>query len=143
MPSTMGEQEDFPKHLLEKIFGSIPFPEILKVRQLSTEWNRNFRTVVSMASRTWPTYCPLYILKVMSRSGRRGIGDGSTRYRVGYDCAEGRFRILGQIDWSRERSNPRCETSRSFAGSGGVSRPQSTSNCHQPGDMPEKPCAVL
>ncbi|BBN13639.1 hypothetical protein MPTK1_6g05180 [Marchantia polymorpha subsp. ruderalis] len=112
MPKTMGKHEDFPKDVLDKNFGRVPFPEILKVRLLSTEWNRNFRTVVSQASRTLPTYCPLYILKVMSRSGRRQIGDGSTWRRIGYDCAEGRFKKLGKIDGSKKTVNPGLFSSR-------------------------------
>lgn len=94
----MGEHEDFPNDLMMKIFGRVPYPEILKVRLLSTEWNRNFRTLVCQASHTWPTYCPLFTVTVMKRSGKRRLG--ATVYKVGYDCAEGHFRILGQINLS-------------------------------------------
>lgn len=147
MPSTMGEHEDFPNELLVKIFGRVPYPDILKVRLLSTEWNSNFRTLVSQASHTWPTYCPLYTVTTMSRPGGRRIGDKSTLYKVGYDCAEGHFRILGQIIRSHGRAYSRSDSS---SGCGALlvrvvfSRTQSTmSNGHQPRDMPEKLCLVL
>ncbi|BBN13642.1 hypothetical protein MPTK1_6g05210 [Marchantia polymorpha subsp. ruderalis] len=108
----MEEHEDFPNDLLVKIFVRVPYPEILKVRLLSTEWNRNFRTLVSQACHTWPTYCPLFTVTVMSRSVRRRIGDTSTLYKIGYDCAEGHFRLLGQINRSKGRAYTRSYSSR-------------------------------
>ncbi|BBN20679.1 hypothetical protein Mp_zg00110 [Marchantia polymorpha subsp. ruderalis] len=111
MPSTMGEHEDLPNDLMMKIFRRVPYPEIVKVRLLSTEWNSNFRTLVSQTCHTWPTYCPLYTVKVKKRTedGRRGCV--ANLYKVGYDCAEGHFRILGETNLSYGRAFSRSDSS--------------------------------
>ncbi|KAL2650042.1 hypothetical protein R1flu_018170 [Riccia fluitans] len=62
----------FPEELVEMIFSKIPFPQLYKVRALSSYWNSNFKLFrelqitpfgvgISSVCNNWPTYGPAFV----------------------------------------------------------------------------------
>ncbi|KAL2610237.1 hypothetical protein R1flu_028810 [Riccia fluitans] len=64
------DEEDpvqLPPELVEKIIAAVPYPHVLKARQLSREWRSKFSRVVNQVSDSWPEVFPAYYCKRRSR----------------------------------------------------------------------------
>ncbi|KAL2621944.1 hypothetical protein R1flu_002149 [Riccia fluitans] len=65
--------KELPEVLVERIMTGIPFPDVLKVRELSREWRSKFSRVVIEegsaidSTRSWPEYFPTFLSKERSR----------------------------------------------------------------------------
>ncbi|KAL2643729.1 hypothetical protein R1flu_011316 [Riccia fluitans] len=93
-PKVLGNEENpvplqLPEFLVEKIVAKVPFPHILKARQLSKQWKSKFSRVVAQVSPNWPEFYPAYFCKQrcrvegydrekrsIKRMGRRNIKPG-------------------------------------------------------------------